>query len=368
MVKFKGAGSSVRAPDTSGVQRAHESLMQSNRDNTQAGVQMGNAVNQAVDTVNQQSRFDQDMALRKERLDVEMAKGGLQFTGEGPDRKVVSTPEAQSAAANEAALKERKVSAEEQRAETEFIKTQTYLANAQLATLKAGYTDPATGQLTPEGQSKAQELYKQLGIKKKRSLESRLIQGDESAVREAQALIGKTPDQGDEGTQQMKQGLGDFQQPMGMSERLVKSVRARIDYDILQGIHASGGVMPDHDDIGMESAAMRAFSDWRNIYVDAARSGLLPTPPARSQQEKNRFFNKIAAKAVLSGIPAPGSMAGPSMTEGIPAAQAPTGNPDDGSQQSPSGPPGLNPNAGPVAPGAFTPDAGGAGQSWNSVQ
>lgn len=373
MALRKGTQTKVQAPNTAGVQRAHEGLMQSQRSNTQMAQGLGQATQAAVGDVRQQQQmeqqqgqFDAEMALRKERLDVEMAKGGLQFETDAKGGKVVTqTEEAKSAAAAEADLKQRRVAAEERRAETEALKTHTYLANAQLAALKAGYTDPNTGELTPEGAEQAKTLYKQLGISKARKIEAGLIKGEPDAEKQAKALVGEMPEEAQmDPAAAMKDGLG-MNQPMGATDRLIKSVRANIDYKILSGVHASGGILPDHDDLSMESEAMQAFNGWRVAYRDLAKAGRIPLPPFRSNQEKNRYFNKIAAKAVISGIPLPGSMAGAPLTEGIVAAQAPTGQPDDGSQPD-AGPPAGSRD--PLAtPGSFTPDAGGAGQSWDSV-
>lgn len=328
MVKIKGAGSSVRAADTSGVQRANESLLNESARGAQQAAQMGQAVQGAVNTVQRQGMHDDDMAMRKQRLDVEMAKGGLEYKA-GPDggQTIVQTEAAQQADTNKAVTAAH-------RAETERMKAETNLANAQLSSIKAGYTNE-DGVLSEEGMSQARNLFGQLKIKQNRSLIDKVIKGDPESIAKAQDLLPSAEDTGEGQAQPQEGGVSAnsaLEHPMTKMaqavnpgiDRVVKGLRALVDYNTMRGIQASGGVMPDHDDMSFESEAFQNWNSHRQAFVGMVRAGQLAPPPFRSNAEKNRWFNKLAAKAVLSGFAAPGSMADPSLTQGmVPSSAGP---------------------------------------------
>jgi hypothetical protein len=357
MVKFKGAGSTTKAPDTSGVQRAHEGVMGSMARGQQAAGQAGQLAQSAGQQIQQQGQFDQEQQARKERLDVEMAKGGLQFQGQGVDKRVVPTEGAQK----QADLAERKVDIEEQRASNEARRAAAYEMSQQLSLIKSGYTE--NGELTDEGRGAIKNLSRE--YKKQQRLFEGLNRGDPAAIQQAQAQMpsAESQDEFEAGVGQMQKGFPD--QAMGMSQRLVSGVKAAIDYHQLKFVVNAKGEMPE--DVMDDSQAWTAFHGWKQNIAAMMRSGRMMTPNFRSLKERNRFLNEASARMVLRGREAEGSLADPSAAQGLVPAQAPAGQPDDGSQQPQQAlPPGADPLA---APGTYGPgDSAGSSPPWANVQ
>lgn len=347
MVKFKGAGSSLKAPDTSGVQRAHEGLMGSMQANTQQANQAGAMAQQAVGNVQEQEALQ----LRKDQLAAEMAKGGLEFQGTGSNRKVVQTEGAAQMAEREMQTKEAKVKLEQQRAAA-------YEMSQQVALIKAGYTED--GELTEEGRSALKNLARE--YKKQQKLFERINRGDQEAFKEAQTAVPDIPGAVVPGGPALnaEEAGGPPMDP----KRVVQGVRAKLDHEQIKFVVNTKGEMPE--DVMDDSPAWQQFHTWKADIASMMRSGLMMTPPFRNLKERNRFLNEAAARMVLKGRAAPGSMAQEPMLQGMVPAQAPAGGqPTDGSTE-PRAPQSRfgdelvegfgNPAAGP------TPGPGGWGQ------
>ena len=337
MAKIGGGG--PKAPDTSGVARAHESVMQSHRDNAQQAAQMGQAVGGVVDDVRQQGQIDAEKQARKDRLDVEMAKGDLEFKGEGADRKVVTTEAGQAAAAKASQRADIEASSKAQRAAA-------YELSQRMAVIKAGYT--VDGELNEGGRT----ALKNLGAEYKKTQKqfSRAANGDQRALQELAREIPDPRDPGSFGDMMVDAdgaplemggaGMGAVDMDPGKAgtdpthaqagpdpARIMPAVRAKLDHQQMKFVVNSGGEMPD--DVMMDSKAWQQFNGARNNFIAIARSGVMMPPTFSNIKERNRFFNELAAKQVLSGQPLPGSMADPSLTEGLPPS---AGQPDDGTQ------------------------------------
>ncbi len=366
MVKM-GGGKGPKAPDTSGVQRAHEGLMRSHEAGAQQAASMGGRAQEAVGAVQQQGQFEAEQAARKERLDVEMAKGGLEFTGEGPGRKV----EATEAAAKATGIKQTVTMA---KAETEAQRAAAYELSQQTALIKAGYT--VDGELTEDGRTALKNLGRD--YKKRQKLFVRVLNGDQTALVEAKSAVPQPGPVGDigggtsESVGQMQSGLpdeggesievGPFSAgPAGGAARIVASIRAGIDHSQLKFVVNSKGEMPE--DVMDDSPAWQAFHGWKANVASMLRSGRMMVPPFKSIKERNRFLNEAAARQVLSGFPLPGSMADPSMTQGLVAAQGSAGGQADDGTQPPDqalGDVSVPPRSGNPAAGPL-PNAGGWG-------
>ncbi len=350
MVKIGGGG--PKAADTSGVARAHESVMRSHEAGAQQAASMGRTVAGVVQNVQQQGAQEAEQQARKDRLDVEMAKGDLEFVGEGVDRKVVTT----EAGAAKAETAEQRAAAD---TATKATRAAAYELSQRLAVVKAGYADE-DGALNPEGVIAVRNLAK--GYKKTQALFSRVANGDPRALQEA---AGQTPDPldpaegfekfavdssgaplspasagtgatdldpGKAGTDPTHKGGGTLDMA-----RVMPAMRAKLDHEQLKFVVSSGGEMPE--DVMMDSKAWQSFNSAYVNQVAILKSGIMMPPSFKNVKERNRFFNEAAAKSVLSGAPAPGSMADPNMTAGVP----PAGAPDDGTQPAaqPSSTPGT---------------------------
>jgi hypothetical protein len=379
MVKIGGGG--PKAPDTSGVQRAHEGVMREHARGGQQAAQLGQTTTQALGLIQRQGMHDEEMAARKRRLDVEMAKSDLEFRGEGAQQTVGVTEEGQ----------ERQIRAEERARMDSASKAQrahAYELSQQMALVKAGYTQ--NGELTDAGQKALQNLSRD--YKQRQAMFSRLANGDEAALKEfAASDEGKQAIGNAQVAQQLNQSAAGTGEPMaadpgagtagaagiatqpggaqgGQLEglamdfaRAIPLVRAGLDFAQLKMVVNSKGEMPE--DVMMDSPAWQQFNSARNNFIAIAKSGVMMPPQFKNIKERNRFFNELAAKQVLSGRPAPGSLAEPSMMGDTPPAAGPTA--DDGTPRQPapneqlgdvSVPPGTaNPAAGPV------PNAGGWG-------
>lgn len=293
--------------------------------NVQKGAQsMGRAVSGAVENVQQQEKVAADQQARKDRLDVEMAKGGLQFQGKGPEKRVIPTEAAEA----KAGLEERKVDIAEQRAANEERRAAAYEMSQQISLIKSGYTE--NGELSDDGRTAIRNLGRE--YKKQQRLFQALNRGDPEALREAQSMMPQPPEAGGDTGDAFVQG----------AERAVAGVRAALDFAQMKFMVASKGERPD--DAMDDSLAWQSFYSWKNGIASMMKSGQMPVGNFRSIQERNRYLNEVAAKQVLKGRAAPGSMAEPLVAEGLVPAQSPAGQPDDGSQQqqqpqpSPSGP------------------------------
>ena len=325
MVKFKGAGTTTKAPDTSGVQRAHEGVMQSMARGQQAAGQAGQLAQSAAGQIQQQDQFSQEQQARKERLDVEMAKGGLQFQGKGTDKRVIPTEAAEA----KAGLEERKVDIAEQRAANEERRAAAYEMSQQLSLIKSGYNE--NGELSDDGRTAIRNLGRE--YKKQQRLFQALNRGDPAAIQEAQSMMSE-PD-----SVSVESGEGAIGGAIQSVERVVAGVRAALDFAQMKFMVTSKGERPE--DAMDDSMAWQSFYGWKQEIASMMKSGQMPVPMFQSIQQRNRYLNEVAARQVLKGKTAPGSMADPSVAQGLVPAQAPAGQPDGGSQQpqpSPSGP------------------------------
>lgn len=118
----------------------------------------------------------------------------------------------------------------------------------------------------------------------------------------------------------LKQELGGIPDPAVQQEiasgeigpRTIQALKAQESTQLLQFIRDSGGQLPkDIGRVSFDSPAMRDFqAHAQNFSAQIKSTGLGEMLPFKSPEERNEFLNALAARAVLSGIPAPVEMAG----------------------------------------------------------
>jgi hypothetical protein len=227
-----------------------------------------------------QSEMDAAGQRRKDQADKP-----LELTGAGAARTFRPSEEAQKGARS-------KLELEQFKAETQRIQAVAYHQQtaAQYRKARTFGDDESMKKLLP----RLEAPWKKSSKTTERAIKGELSDGEAFKLRQD---LGDVPDQA-------------LQQELASGEigpRTVQALKAEEATRLLQFVRDSGGQLPkDIGRVSFDSQAMRDFqAHAQNFSAQIKATGLGEMLPFKTSEERNEFLNALAARAVLSGVPAP---------------------------------------------------------------